>query len=136
MGYKTILAHRKQLAEKIAVYEALVASAKSVSGQMAKLEEAHKKVTAETERLAPVLTKMADDMSKLDTKDVKEFEDFRKSLLATVSGGSLRPLPTKPLEARVAYMYADFAAEELAVYQALVASAKSVSGPLAKLEAV
>lgn len=104
MGYQTIVAHRKQLAEKIKVYEALVASARSVTGQMAKIADAQKKLEAESMKIWDVVNKMAADMSKLDTKGVKEFEDFRQSLVGLASSGSMRPLPTKPLEMVVGKM--------------------------------
>ncbi|HKC29749.1 MAG TPA: hypothetical protein VKB75_17165 [Jatrophihabitans sp.] len=124
MGYQTIQAHRKELNEKIKVFEALVASAKSVTGQMAKIAEAQKKVEAEAEKIYTVLQKMATEMEKLDTKGVKEFEEFRQSLVALGSGNSrsMRPLPTKSIEVAVSRMRGEVEKEQRAWIEKLAAN--------------
>lgn len=124
MGYQTIQAHRKELNEKIKVFEALVASARSLTGQMAKIAEAHKKVEAESMKIWDVLQKMAKDMEKLETKGVKEFEDFRQSLVALGNGGSgsMRPLPTKPIEVAVSRMRTEVEKEQRAWVEKLAAN--------------
>ena len=105
MGYKTIEAKRTELKGKIAVYEKLVATAKSISVQMDKIDHHLEQVHKEQQQMVTVLGKVAGEMDKLDTKDVEEFEDYRKALVeVTQQGGWAHPLPTAPMAAAVSKM--------------------------------
>jgi hypothetical protein len=91
MGYKTIQAKRNELSKRVDVFDKLVGAAKSISVQM-------EKITKQEEQMKAVLAKVSAEMDKLDTKGIKEFDDYKKSLIGIANGGQMRLLPSAPLE--------------------------------------
>lgn len=129
MGYETIQRHRRQLDDKMASYEKLLGAAKAISTQMDKILQHVQQLEKEQAQMVAVLDKVAADMDKLDTKGIKEFEDYHKSLVAISQGGNWRPLPTKPLDAVISKMRADIANEQWAWIDKLTANAPAEIKP-------
>ena len=112
MGYEKIAKHRKELKEKIKTFEALAAAAKPLNERLQKIAAARKQLDEQYDKTHDVVQKLAKDIEKIDTKGVKEFEDFLKSLQAILrSNVDGRPLPTKPMEEALARMRKDVEVE-------------------------
>ncbi len=119
MGLKKIAELRKELNQQAAALSAFTKAAGEFVATYAKIAAAY----AEVEALRENKKKAA---YELKTLGIKEFEEYRKSLIAVFEGWGNRPLPLKPLEdvvarkkkevddavqARVAKMAASFPAE-------------------------
>lgn len=115
MGYKTIQIKRNELNERVEVFDKLVGAAKSISVQM-------EKITKQQQQMKTVLAGVSAEMDKLDTKGIKEFDDYKKSLIAITNGGPMRPLPSLPLERVVNQMRKSVDAEYWAWVDKLAAN--------------
>lgn len=131
MGYETIQKHRKELGEKIKTFEALVAAAKPLTERIQKIAAAQKQIEEQWSNVSALTDKLAKDIEKIDTKGVKEFEDFHKSLVEISKNNSLmaRPLPTRPMEAALAKMRKDIELEQRKWIERLAANMPSELKP-------
>jgi hypothetical protein len=65
VGYETIQKHRKELAEKVSVFEALVAAAKPLSDRLQKIAAAQKQIEEQWSNIYAVTQKLAKDIEKI-----------------------------------------------------------------------
>jgi len=91
MGYKKIQEKRAELSKKIDVWETFLQAAREINRGLAEIEQATQKLTATKDKLGKTI-------AVLNTLGVKEFDDFKKSLLAVCVASGTRPLPLKPVE--------------------------------------
>lgn len=92
MGYLKIQENLKALRAKVDVQKTFEKSAREINEAIAKELNA---LPDEDKRFA----KIRDQVQAMDTCGVKEFEDYKKSLLGIVAGGGTRrPLPMDPLD--------------------------------------
>jgi hypothetical protein len=94
MGLKKIAEMRKELQKQADALRAFT----SAAGQFI---ETHAKIAAAYEQVEKLRQTNLSKVNTLDTLGIKEFEDYKKSLVAVYSGWGNRPLPVKPLEAVV-----------------------------------
>jgi hypothetical protein len=91
MGLKKIAELRKEYWKQAEALSEFTKAAKQFSDTHAKIAAAY----AQVEKLRDAnKTKI----EALDTLGIKEFEDYKKSLIAVYGGWGNRPLPLKPLE--------------------------------------
>jgi hypothetical protein len=91
MGLKAIKAMRDELWKKSEALGKFKDAASSFN-------EAHAKIAAAYDNVEKIRKENLAKVEGLDTLGIKEFEDYKKSLVAVYVGFSNRPLPTKPLE--------------------------------------
>lgn len=91
MGYKTIQQKRAELQDKQKIKYAFRDSIEELNKGLADIEKAINNLGA---------TRMAIEkrISALDTGGVKEFEDYKKSLIAVAQGWGARSLPMTPVD--------------------------------------
>lgn len=65
-------------------------AAQAINEAVAKTAQAHRAV-------AETLNQIRERVERLDTFGIKEFEDYKRSLLGMAGGGTLRPLPLEPV---------------------------------------
>lgn len=98
MGLKTIAALREELEKKAKALEAFELAAKTFVETHAKIQESHDNVQKAYENVEKLRTANHGKVMALDTLGIKEFEDYKKSLVQVYSHwGPERPLPLKPL---------------------------------------
>ena len=91
MGLKKIAEMRAELRKKTDVLDQFMRLAKQYN-------ETYAKIAASYEGLEKLRTENLAKVVALNTMGIKEFEDYKKSLVFVFAGMGSRPLPTKPLE--------------------------------------
>jgi hypothetical protein len=110
MGMKAINAKREELTKTWRVKQAFVDSAQELKAELAKVEKGLRELDA-------IRARIQKDISGLETFGIKEFVDYKASLMAISNGSSehfaqltkmyTRPLPIAPLNAVVQGMEAE-----------------------------
>lgn len=91
MGYKKIEEKRKELRQKQEVKYAFRDAVGRINEGLANIQKAISDVEHTKQELGRTI-------AGLDTGGIKEFEDYKKSLLAICNGWGVRPLPLAPVE--------------------------------------
>ncbi len=94
MGLKKIQALRQEMWKK-------ADSLNQFKEAVAELAAAHEKIAKAYANLEKLRADGAAKVERIPTHGVKEFDDYKKSLIAVYQGWGNRPLPTKPLDAVV-----------------------------------
>ena len=115
MGLKKIAELRKVLDAKQKTFEEFRRAADEFN-------KAYVKIAAAYDGVAKLRSENLARIERLETHNIKEFEDYRKALVAVYEGWGNRPLPLKPLEVVIEKQKEALEAEKQKLVDKLVAT--------------